>query len=150
MIDQCRSFAGKNVNYMYLDHLNTDYYDEVDMTNKMMMGQSVPIDCIQIAMYMGFKEIYLIGVEHDFILNNSYSYFYERKKSIIGDKNKFWANEKNEVVVDFQSKLTIANEMWKGYTLLKSISDCKGIKIYNATKGGILDVFERVDYDLVV
>ena len=46
MVDKCSSLKEKAINYMYLDSLNVDYYDEIDITNKMLCGYSVTIDCI--------------------------------------------------------------------------------------------------------
>ena len=42
--------------------------------------------------------------------------------------------------------------LWQSYRLIKEyLSKSKsGIKIYNATKGGLLDVFERVEYESVL
>jgi hypothetical protein len=36
------------------------------------------------------------------------------------------------------------------YTVSKDYADTHGIKIYNATRGGKLEVFERVDFDEVM
>ena len=37
--------------------------------------------------------------------------------------------------------------MLKGYQMCKNYADTHGIKIYNATRGGMLEIFERVDFD---
>ncbi len=37
--------------------------------------------------------------------------------------------------------------MLAAYTEAKRYADTHGIKIYNATRGGKLEVFERVDFD---
>lgn len=149
LIDQCKSFENKKINYIYLDSLNVDYYDDIDITGKMMMGQSVPIDCIQIAIYMGFKEIYLVGIEHSELVTRQYNYFYKREKSIMGDKDPS-VFDNGKVCVKFQIQLHILDFLWKQYERLKEISEGKGIKIYNATKGGVLDVFERVKYEDII
>ena len=36
--------------------------------------------------------------------------------------------------------------LWKNYRSLHRIAEAKGIKILNATNGGYLDVFDRIDY----
>jgi hypothetical protein len=40
--------------------------------------------------------------------------------------------------------------MIAAYKEAKNYADGHGIKIYNATRGGMLEVFERVDLDRVV
>jgi len=39
---------------------------------------------------------------------------------------------------------------WKAYENLARLAELKGIKIYNATDGGFLDVYERANYRDVV
>lgn len=148
LVDECISLKEKDINYMYLDSLNLDYYDEIDITNKMLRGQSVTIDCIQLAIYMGFKEIYLVGVEHSEIVTGQYNYFYNRKDSMIGNRDLSVLNS-GKIVNRFSTQLNVENSLWRQYEKLKIIAKLKEIKICNATKGGVLDVFERVNYDLL-
>ena len=134
---------------MYLDSLNVDYYDEIDITNKMLCGYSVTIDCIQLAIYMGFKKIYLVGIEHSEIVTGQYSYFYNRNQSIVGNKDTYASNS-GEVIADFSVQLYTRYNLWKQYEKLKKIAEKNGVSIYNATKGGVLDIFKRVDYDSIL
>jgi len=145
-IEQCRCFDDKNVNYMYLSNLNESFYEEIDLTEKIMEGRSVSIDCLQWAIYMGFKEIYLVGIEHSEIITGQYDYFYERKESVTGDKDPT-VSDTGKMLWKFQTVLHAIDGLWRQYETLKAIAESKNIKIYNATKGGILDVFERIDYD---
>ena len=100
-------------------------------------GYTVTYMCIQLAVYMGFKEIYLLGVDHN------YSVTYAPDGNI----------EKQEGVQDhFSKKDYIANipQIYRStlaYKAAKKYADGHGIKIYNATRGGRLEVFERVDFD---
>lgn len=72
---------GKRINYLYFSPLGYEY-EEVDLTLKTMSVQSVPIMCLELAIYMGFSEIYLIGTEHDALTTNQYKYFYDRSDNI--------------------------------------------------------------------
>lgn len=148
LVDQCGSFKRKRINYMYLDALESDYYDEIDITNKMMCGQSITIDCIQLAIYMGFQFIYLVGIEHSEIITRQYDYFYDRGISIIKDKDTY-ASDNGKITEKFSTQLYTRNRLWRQYESLKKIVNARNIKIYNATKGGILDIFDRIDYDLL-
>jgi hypothetical protein len=148
LIEQCRDFQDKAVNYMHLANLELELYEDVDITNQMLAGQSVPVDCIQLALYMGFREIYLVGVEHSDILTRQYGYFYDRSESIIGDKD-MGVKPNNETTADFRKYLRVYGRLWQQYERLKELAENKGVKIVNATKGGLLDVFERADYDML-
>ena len=95
-------------------------------------GATVTFDCIQIAVYMGFKEIYLLGV--DFTFNVDYK----------DEKNHFVKNyyNKNSKTACFDK-----DGQLHAYKSAKAYADKHDIKIYNATRGGALEVFERVDFD---
>lgn len=92
-------------------------------------GATVTYACMQLAVYMGFKEIYLLGVDFSYgdeNENTTYKHFYE---------------EKNLTAVGFPKQVYLA------YCAAKKYADEHNIKIYNATRGGKLEVFERVDFD---
>lgn len=99
-------------------------------------GGTITYAAIQIAAYMGFREIYLIGVDH------SYS---------TPSLNK--ANELNgEDVQNCYFKGTPSNVKLNkpdtdnstiSFIKAKEYCDAHGIKIYNATRGGKLEVFPR-------
>lgn len=86
-------------------------------------GMTVTYFNIQLAVYMGFKEIYLIGVDH----------FYAG-----GEKDHF---SKEDVCTNKPQtdKSTLA------YIAAKKYAEENSIKIYNATRGGHLDIFGRVN-----
>lgn len=81
---------------------------------------------LQLAVYMGFKEIYLLGCDCDY--SGSKKHF---------ESEKYEKNVPNDV----EQKMIIA------YKAAKAYADTHNIKIYNATRGGKLEVFERVDFD---
>lgn len=88
-------------------------------------GMTVTYFNIQFAVYMGFKEIYLLGVDH----------FYS------GDKNDHFSE--NDVCTN-KPRTDLSTY---AYLSAKKFADENGIKIYNATRGGKLEVFERVNFE---
>ncbi len=88
---------------------------------------TVTCSAMQLAVYMGFKEIYLIGCDCDYS---------GEKKHFIDDDIK---NEHR--AIDTEQKMIMTYETAKKY------ADTHDIKILNATRGGKLEVFERVDFD---
>ena len=76
---------------------------------------------------MGFSEIYLLGVDCNYK---------------IGSKNNHFIAEETEDNRDHGE-----DAMIKAYEYAKKYADAHDIKIYNATRGGMLEVFERVDFD---
>lgn len=93
-------------------------------------GHSVTYSILQIAVYMGFKEIYLIG--------NDCSY--------LGDKRHF----REHGIVDSKGLDGAQERLFISFMEAKKYADNNGIKIYNATRGGALEIFQRVDLDEVL
>ncbi len=120
-------------------------YEDIDLCKRIMPGQSVPILCIQLAFYMGFGEIYLIGTDHDFLRTNKYSYFYNREDSVLGKEDSS-VDSNNNLTVSFAQALRDSYYLWEDYKKMREIAKGKNVKIWNATVGGDLDLFPRVDY----
>lgn len=100
---------------------------------------------LQIAAYMGFDELYLLGVD------NSFSGI-ESKDHFIKDYYSPTELEKLNVKAAGLDKMNftiekITYEMACGYQKAELYSRKHGFRIYNATRGGKLEVFERVDFD---
>ena len=93
-------------------------------------GYTITYSLIQLAVYMGFKEIYLIGVDCNYSSNKN---------------NHF----KDYGIVD-PAVSAASEKMICAYKEAKKYADKNHIKIYNATRGGMLEVFERVELDTLL
>ena len=101
-----------------------------NLAAKSYTGTTVTYTCMQLAAYMGFKEIYLLGVDFSYgesQLNQPYMQFYKQDVS--------------ELSMGFVNQVSLAYKAAEKYTREH------GIRIYNATRGGKLETFERVDFD---
>lgn len=88
---------------------------------------------LTLAFYLGCSEIYLLGVDC----------------SAYGKRS---AHFKDDFIEGLAYSLTpdcASSYDWNiiAYQSAKQYADSHGIKIYNATRGGMLEVFERVDFD---
>lgn len=95
----------------------------------------------QLAVYMGFKEIYFIGVDHHFRISQN-----NAGEIVVDDKVKDYFSEKynedkDNLYIPNTEKSTLT------YVAMKEHCDQRGIAVYNATRGGKLEVFPRVDFD---
>ena len=98
----------------------------------------------QLAYYMGFKKIYLIGVDHHFQVsqNNKGEIIVDNSvKDYFSDK---YNEDKSNLYIPNTEKSTLT------YIAMKNYCDNLGIKVYNATRGGKLEVFPRVNFDDVI
>lgn len=115
----------------------------VDLTRILPSPQSVTIMALYAAIYMGFAEIYLLGCDHDWILHlNSSAHFYDESQHALnrGGYNEWFAPGLDTYFRDYLS-------LWKQYRVLGQIAQKRGIRIINATRGGLLDVFPRAEFE---
>lgn len=112
-----------------------------DIVKRIYWGNTVAYTAIQIAVYMGIKEIYLLGVDHNF-------------NKVINDKGEITIDEsaKDYFTDDYnfnKEDLYIPNveKSTRAFIAAKKYADKNNINIYNATRGGKLEVFERVEFD---
>lgn len=109
-----------------------------DVSKYFSLTQSVSCSMLELAIYMGFKEIYLLGMDHNFgievdmrgnkIINNDVvPHFKEQQDRAVYPSNK--------------------EALTKSYETFKKYGELHGIKIMNATRGGKLEVFERIDLE---
>lgn len=104
-------------------------------------GATVVYTAIQFAVYMGIKEIYLIGVDHHFHTSKTA----DGKIVIDPNAKDYFSKEYN----NDKEKLPIPNTELSTFTFIaaKEYADAHGIKIFNATRGGKLEVYPRVNFD---
>lgn len=140
-------YEGINISNAY--YFKANYYREKDYPNSFSTDISIQMDsvgtvtftCINIAAYMGFKEIYLLGVDHNYRITMD-----EEGNTTINEnvKDYFCDDYDNDI------KDLVAHNIWNNtrvYKKAKKACDEIGVKIFNATRGGKLEVFPRVDFD---
>lgn len=138
--DLHEKYSDKFDKLYYLYTCKTQIQDIVfspDLTKKIYSAATTLYTMLQVAVYMGIKEIYLLGVDFSF------------KREI--DKDGC-LNVKTEVknhadIIEETDGIYHTDIILKGYKIAKEYADLHNIKIYNATRGGKLEVFERVKFD---
>ncbi len=108
-----------------------------NIINGIYEGFTVSYMCIQIAIYMGFKEIYLLGIDHNYKITLSSDGNIVTNDNV---KNHFSDNYALTNIPQLH-KSTLA------YIAAKNYAENYNIKILNATRGGNLEVFNRIDFD---
>ena len=87
-------------------------------------GYSITCSLIQIAIYMGFSKIYLIGCDNNYISGSKNNHFIDHG------------------VIDTKAE-TAGIRMNTSYIAAKKFSEKHNIQIINVTRGGHLEVFTR-------
>jgi len=145
LVEAHRLFARRRVHYLCMvgdvSDPATDSFP--DLTACVPRPQSVPIMALMLALYMGCNEIYLLGTDHDHFLNGKYTHFYAKAVTSGTDPS---VDEAGRVLSSRYEQFHELVALWRQYRWLKSCSTGTGVKIYNATAGGALDEFDRVDF----
>ena len=106
-------------------------------------GSTVTYHLLQLAVMMGFSEIYLLGIDFNYSLHKD-----NNGNIIRDDKVKDYAFD------DKAANYTMPNLEASYYAYCSAEDYCKKhnyeMRIYNATRGGKLEVFKRVDFDEII
>ena len=115
---------------------------------RMASGGSVTYVLIALAWMMGFKTIYLIGCDHTYKFYETI----EEKVTVAETTEAVLADYfvKDYMKVGERMSIGDMNRVERGYTVAKDHIEKNGGHIYNATRGGVLEVFERKDLDEIV
>lgn len=130
----------EHVNYddIYVYRTFSEHYEEegpdfsVDPNFGCHYGYTVLYQCLQFAVYMGFKDIYIVGADSDYVSNGL-------------DGDHFIENYTPTHAMNVGCVLI--DKTFIAYRKAKEYAQSHNIKIYNATRGGKLEVFERVEFD---
>lgn len=115
----------------------------VSAHKEIFAGQTVTYANMQLAFYMGFTEVYLIGMDFNYHIPPEHKRTGNHILSTTDDPNHFHKDYfgKGKTWKDPQLDRVLLN-----YKMADLIYTAAQRKIYNATVGGKLEVFERVDY----
>lgn len=139
-----KKFNEMNVVIFYGERLPNTKLSSVkfseDISERVFLCATVTYASLQIAAFLGYKEIYLLGVDNDYPQNLNTS-----NNKIVNspdvEKSHFYEDEGAIKIYGDIDGMTNA------YIAAKRYADSHGFRIYNATRGGKLEVFERVDFD---
>ncbi|MGA7193144.1 MAG: 6-hydroxymethylpterin diphosphokinase MptE-like protein [Anaerolineales bacterium] len=112
-----------------------------DMTRRVWEGATVTNVALQLAFYMGFQQVILIGVDHNFTSKG------DANKTVIStgdDPNHFSANYFGK---GFRWQLPDLDTSEIGYQKARDAYGKAGREVLDATVGGKLTIFPKVDYN---
>ena len=115
-----------------------------DAARRVWAGGTVSYINMQLAWYMGFDEVYLLGFDHTYTIPESAEIKGNDIKSNEDDPNHFHPDYFGK---NFHWHIPLTERMELAYKKADYAFQQKGAKIYNATPGGKLEVFERINYD---
>ena len=145
-----KRLGDKKFKSTFMFHLNTEryypYYPNfsADPSTEISEGFTVTYCEIQLAAYMGFTEIYLLGV--DFSYSN---YIIDETHQIVSTGEKDYFSDKYINANETRNPPQLHNSL-QAYKKAEVYSRLNGFRVFNATRGGKLEVFERADFDQII
>lgn len=138
-----------NINYFFIDgkfllDKKQDVQTEVseDVSHHFSKTRTVTCSAIEFAIYMGFKKIYLLGCDHSYAITQYSDGRIVKNENV---NNYFKGMEGSQSIA-----IHPIDKATECYHVCRDYADAHGIMIYNATRGGKLEVFERVSLDDVM
>ncbi|MDP2355751.1 MAG: DUF115 domain-containing protein [Beijerinckiaceae bacterium] len=152
-----RNLHAKTPNTFFF-HMNRGFYEKTspnyavprfstDASKVLYCGQSVTYINLQLAFFMGFTEVYLIGMDFDYVIPESHKRNGDVLLSDTDDTNHFHKDYFGKGKTWKDPKL---DRVAMNYRQAKISYEAVGRRIYNATVGGHLEIFPRVDYEILL
>jgi len=106
-----------------------------DLTRSTLAYQTTAQLAISVALYMGFKAIYLVGFDHDWLTTRGHSpHFYAESDEV---------KPSDLSIFSYYEMMLISLNMWRIYFALQRSANNAGARILNLSDPSYLDVFER-------
>lgn len=142
IIEDNNLFSNKSVYYIGTADLTRTY----DLSIPTAGYYTNVIQALEIAIYLGFSEIYLHSVNINTICNDGkYDYFFQREKLPYKDPE---VNE-NGVVKNFFTEIEATYFATKGIYELGIYASDNNVKIYYTNRESLLKFFEYKDFNLL-
>ncbi|MEJ5225750.1 MAG: 6-hydroxymethylpterin diphosphokinase MptE-like protein, partial [Anaerolineales bacterium] len=112
-----------------------------DVSGRVWEGATVTNVALQLAFHMGFSQVILIGVDHNFVTQG------EANKTVVSegdDPNHFAPNYFGK---GFRWQLPDLETSEIGYRMARQAYERAGREVLDATVGGKLTIFKKVDYE---
>lgn len=151
--DAYREMKKRPQSLVYVNCVNQKKYRVIgDMLSYYIPAQATVMTfMIEMAMYMGFREIYLLGVD----CTNSFTKGHFTEDYVPSKLDEYNLNRARRTMNRPFMTLEELGEYRRersimAYKKLKSYASVHGIRICNVSRGGELEVFERADFDRVM
>lgn len=138
-------FKEHSINWYFAGVNTSEYYSfnskDIDMTQIVWSANTVSIYALIAAIYMGFDEIYLLGMDHTNICfkDNNIERFYKNKAK----------HQENNIEVKYLNNLEYKKNkfkntyfLWSKYIELSKYIRNSNQKIINLSNDSLLDIFE--------
>ncbi|MCX6735941.1 MAG: hypothetical protein NTZ13_02560 [Candidatus Parcubacteria bacterium] len=151
LIEKRKLFSKNKKLYLSQDRgFTEDGKFNIEIDKQIPVLQNIIFSSMISANYMGFKTMYLMGVEHDWLIKKSYI---EGKTPYYQEHHFYEAEEVPKIpimdtIVPYEKTCECARITFQTHRLLKQ--KMPDVKIFNVTPGSYLDVFPFKKYEDVM
>lgn len=148
----------KILNVRYIDTILTyceGLHGKIDLTHYIYSCGTVVQEALQIAVYMGFKEIYLLGCDNTGIMTSIKAFLHDNVENYysyaITESEK--QRMQNKICIPERSMEILANgyaETFKGYRRWFKYCENRGIKLVNCSPKTVIDCIPKMDLETVL
>lgn len=142
LVERFRLFEGREIYYLCMSTRFDAMKEIPNLATRIPRVSTVPIMALMLAMYMGCEEIFLIGTDHDWFVKKEYKYFYEPTVLKGSDPG---TDGNGLIKTGLFDELPNITAVWSQYRAMREVAEREGVRIFNATNGGLLDEFPRVE-----
>jgi hypothetical protein len=103
--------------------------------------------CIPLAIYLGCTEIYLLGFDANWLDNYTASYHFYQTHEQFPEYDTLGKDQRWEM---YEDQLLVILREFETHRLIATRGRQIGVKIWNATEGGRLDMYPRIRYEDVI
>lgn len=128
-----------NLFFLYTTYTGPGF--STNLSGRLWEGATVTYVALQVAFFLGFQEVYLIGVDHNFTTQG------KPNTTVVSqgdDPNHFSPQYFGK---GFRWQLPDLETSERAYQMAREAYENAGRKIFDATIGGQLQVFEKVEYN---
>lgn len=147
--------TGKDYNIIKLDSISTQKNNKYKVVSPLAYhypGGTVMSMMLCLAIYMGFDEIYLLGVDCTSSLSQNGHFIKGYMNSNIRrlDMKRIAKRLKKNIVTEEEVAKYYYDRVINVYEIINQYVKKKNVKIYNATRGGALEVYERKNLEEIL
>ncbi|MEK7575007.1 MAG: hypothetical protein AAB511_02130 [Patescibacteria group bacterium] len=146
LVEKFGVFKKQKVYYYLISSSPLTAQGMINFSKRLPIIQTSPHIAVYLSLYLDVKEIYLLGVDHDWILHiGETRHFYDEKKSALAQTGY---NEWLES--DLGTECEAYGRLWKIYRQIRTYATKHKVVIINATTGSLLDVFPRANLEEIL
>lgn len=139
LVDRYRLFQSQPVHYLLQDpqqDMEAPAANLTDLSRPLAPSQTVTQTALSLAIYLGFRTVYLLGTDHSWPLHIGTSvHFHDERERALGPEH--WH------VTDHATYFERFAMLLRKYKAIKAAAERAGCSIYNATPNSLLDVFPK-------